>query len=211
MTTPIPSGYLQDSRGRLVPESQIKPHELHRDQLVRDLIDRALQAQAQLAEVKRDMLGDVEAHLQLVAEQYDVTLSGSGANVTLSSYDGLFKIERDVSDRLEIGEEIQAAEELIRQILDEIQDPTAKAIVDRAFRRHRKTGELSPSKLIDLAAVQLDDPRWLRAQQAIRDAIRATSTVTYFRAYRRETSDSPWQQIALDFSSIQPAPKETQA
>lgn len=203
---PIPPGYLQDAQGRLVPEHMVRPHELQRDALVRDLVGRIEAARDQMAVLKRDLLADVAAHIQLVAEAYDVRITGANGNVSLTSYDGRLKIERDIAERIQIGEQIQAAEELIREILDEIADPTAKAIVDRAFRRNRKTGELSPARLVDLISVKLEDERWERAVAAIRDAIQTVGTVTYFRAYRRDEPDQPWRMIPLDFSAIAPAP-----
>ncbi len=208
---PIPPGYLEDAQGRLVPEKMVRPHELQRDALVRDLVGRIEQARAQMSVLKRDLLADVAAHIQLVAEAYDVRISGTNGNVSLTSYDGRLKIDRDIADRIQIGEQIQAAEELIREILDEIQDPIARAIVDRAFRRNRKTGELSAARLVDLISVKLDDERWERAVAAIRDAIQTVGTVTYFRAYRRDEPNEPWQMIPLDFSAIAPAPPATES
>lgn len=202
----IPAGYFEDSQGRLVPESMVRPHELQRDTLVRDLVERIEAARGQMALLKRDLLADVAAHIQIVAEEYDVKCTGRAGNVTLVSYDGRMKIERDVAERTQIGEQVQAAEELIREILDEIENPAAKAIVDRAFRRNRKTGELSTARLIDLVSVEIDDERWERAVRAIRDAIQSVGSVVYFRAYRRAEPDQPWQMIPLDFSAIPPAP-----
>lgn len=201
----IPQGYWQDSQGRLVPEANIRPIDLQRDTLVRDLVARVDRASTELSRLKRSLLDDISAHVALAAERYDVTISGAAGDMVLQSYDGLLKIERSVADRLVIGEEIRAAETLILEILDEIKDPTARAIVDRAFRRHRKTGELSVARLVDLAAVEIDDERWRIAVQAIREAIRATGTVVYFRAYRRANPTDRWIQIPLDFSSIAPA------
>lgn len=203
----IPDGYLQDAQGRLVPLANIRPHELQRDQLVRDLVGRVLATQAQLAILKRDLLADVAAHIQLVAEGYGVQVSGTTGSLSLTSFDGRLKIERDQADRVQVGEQIQAAEALIREILDEILEPTARAIVDRAFRRNRKTGELSVARLVDLVSVEIDDDRWRRAVQAIRDSLQAVGTVTYFRAYQRQSADEAWEQIPLDFSAIRPAPE----
>ena len=206
----IPPGYLEDAQGRLVPEKMVRPHEFQRDALVRDLVGRIDAARAELARLKRDLFADISAHIQLVAEAYDTKISGTSGNVVLTSYDGRLKIERVQGERIEIGEQIQAAEALIREILDEIQDPTARAIVDRAFRRNRKTGELSPARLIDLVSVQVDDERWERAVTAIRDAVQRAGSVTYFRAYRRDQPDQPWRLIPLDFSAIVPAPASVQ-
>jgi len=201
----IPAGYRKDSRGRLVPEEIIPAHELQRDDLVRELVGRCERANGEMARLKRALLDDVAAHVSLVAERYNTRISGADGDVSLMSYDGLLKIERVTADRVLVGEQIQAAEALIRQILDEIFEPTAKAIVDRAFRRHRKTGELSAARLVDLSSVEIDDERWRQAVKAIRDAMQSVGTVVYFRAYRRDDPLQPWRQVPLDFSALAPA------
>jgi hypothetical protein len=207
MTDPariIPAGYLEDAKGRLVAVDKVLPHDLQRDELVRDLVARCQAHSAEAADLKARLLDDVAAHIALVAEKYDVQITGARGNVALTSYDGRLKVERVTAERISVGEQIQAAEHLVREILDEIEEPTARAIVDRAFRRDRKTGELSASRLIDLIAVDIDDERWRRAVQAIRDALQATGTATYFRAYTRADSNDPWRQVQIDFSAVAP-------
>jgi hypothetical protein len=202
--TPPPDGMLEDAKGRFVPVDKVRPHDLQRDQLVRDLVARCLAHGRDAADLKARLLDDIAAHVALVAEEYGVQFGGERGNVQLTSYDGRLKVERAIAERITVGEQIQAAEHLVRQILDEIQEPTARAIVDRAFRRDRKTGELSAARLIDLIAVDIDDDRWRRAVQAIRDALQATGTATYFRAYWRPESTDTWRQIPIDFSAVTP-------
>jgi hypothetical protein len=200
-----PAGYREDPRGNLVPERNIHPRDLLADQLVRDLVGRVQGAGAFMADLKRDLLGDVAAYVQLVAADYGAVVTGADGGVSLTSFDGRLKVERVRADRIEVGPEILAAEQLVREILSEITDPIAKPIAERAFSRHRKTGELSAAKLIALAGVEIDDPRWREAQRAIKDSLTATGSVTYFRAYRRADADKPWEQIPLDFSAIVPS------
>jgi hypothetical protein len=203
--TLVPPGYREDPRGNLVREANIHPRELLADQLVRDLVGRVQTAAADLSALKRDLLGDVAAFVALVVADYGAQVSGADGGVSLTTYDGRLKVERVRADRIQVGPEILAAEQLVREILSEITDPIAKPIAERAFSRHKKTGELSAAKLIALAGVEIDDPRWREAQRAIKDSLTATGTVTYFRAYRRSTSDQTWEQIPLDFSAIEPA------
>lgn len=204
-THTVPDGCLEDSQGRYVPLRLIRPERVVEDQTVRDLVARAEAASAALADVKHGLLADTDAYVALVGERYGVDVPAA-ANLTMESYDGRLRVERVRADRVTIGPEIQAAEILIRQILDEINDPTARAIVDRTFRRNPRTRELSAARLVDLVRVEIDDDRWRTAVQAIRDAMRASGSVTYFRAYRRAEPDQPWVQVPLDFSAIVPRP-----
>lgn len=207
MTNPaIPAGYREDPKGNLVAERNIHPRDLLADQLVRDLVGRVESAAAFAADLKRDLLGDIASYVQLVAADFGAVVTGADGSLSLTTYDGRLKIERARADRIQVGPEIIAAEALVREILDEITDPIAKPIATRAFSRHRKTGELSAAKLIQLAGIEIDDPRWRQAQQAIREALQVTGSITYFRAYRRAEPDQPWQQIALDFSAVEPSP-----
>jgi len=205
-----PAGYREDHRGNLVAERNIHPRDLLADQLVRELVGRVEAAAQDAADLKRDLLADVAAFVQLVAADYGVAVTGADGGVSLTTYDGRLKIDRARADRITVGPEILAAEALVREILAEITDPIAKPIAERAFSRHRKTGELSAAKLIALAGVEIDDPRWRQAQQAIKDALQVTGSVTYFRAYRRADADKPWEQIPLDFSAIAPSPARPQ-
>jgi len=208
----IPPGYREDSQGRLVPESTIRPHERERDDLVRALVARCVVARDDLADLKMDMLRDVAGHVARVAARYGVAIEGRSGGVVLESYDGRMRVERVTSERTTVGEGIHAAEQLVR---DYLHDETTGAsdglvaIVDRSFRRNRKTGELNAARLLDLVGVDIDDDRWRRAQQAVREAIQPAGSVTYFRAYWRPRADQPWQQVALDFSALpvpEPAP-----
>jgi hypothetical protein len=207
----IPDGYRKDAQGRLVPETIIPAADTLRDELVIALCEATETASQMMASLKRMMLDKIAEHIALVATQYDVTLGGEGGNVTLVSYDGLYKIERECGERLTLGEEIIAAEALVREVLDEIGDPIPRAITDRAFRRNRRTGDLSPSRIADqILAIQIDDERWKRAQDAVRDALSVSGTAVYFRAYRRDSADAPWKQIVLDFSRIEPMAEDNQ-
>jgi len=207
--TQIPEGWLMDSKGRLVHQSQISQVDLLMDQTVAALFALIEPTAASLAKLKAALFGDLEMFAELVADRFSVQLDGASGNLTLTSYDGCRKIERENTDRVTAGPEIHAAEALVREILAEIDNDVARAVADRAFRRNPKTKELSVSRLQDLIGADIPDERWKRAQRAVRESLRSAGTVTYFRAYRRERPDQRWQQVALDFSAIQPAKDAT--
>lgn len=202
-----PSAYLTDAQGRLVPRANIADADLLRDQLVTDLVLNVRLASAELGELKAHLLERISEHLALVAQDYGVNITGRNGNVVLTSYDGRYKIERVSADRIVVGEQIHAAEALVREYLADATreaGPALVAIVDRAFRRNPKTGQLNVARLLDFISVRIDDPRWRGAQTAIRDSLHASESVTYFRAYERADAMQPWRQIPLDFSSIAP-------
>ena len=69
----VPEGYRRDGQGRLIPESLIKPIDLQRDQLVRELVGGALHARDVLLAFKRQAFQDIEAHVQLSIDEYGVS------------------------------------------------------------------------------------------------------------------------------------------
>ena len=81
----IPAGFKQDAKGRLIPETQIKPIELERDDLTQALIENAKTLQEQMQAFKRQAFNDVTAFVQLSAEQYDIKIGGNKGNITLLS------------------------------------------------------------------------------------------------------------------------------
>lgn len=205
----IPAGYLRDAQDRLVPVANIPDVDLLRNDLVQDLVGDVRACSAGLAKIKGRLLARMAEHIALVASDYNVEISGTNGACSLVSYDGRCKIERSAADRIAVGEQIHAAEALVREYLADATreaGPALVAIVDRAFRRNAKTQQLNVSRLLDFVAVKIDDQRWRNAQQAIRDSLQAQGSVTYFRAYEREAADLPWRQIPLDFSAIAPAP-----
>lgn len=113
----IPAGYRIDAQKRLVPESMIKPIDLARDSLVLDLVAKANAASAQLAKFKAAAFGDIEAFVELSAEQYGAHIGGKKGNVSLISFDGRYKIQRAVQESIAFDERLQAARTLIDECL----------------------------------------------------------------------------------------------
>src|SRR3546814_17350865 len=92
---------MQDAEGRLVPESVVKPQHKQEDRLVRELMQGAVNLNGLLAEFRQHAHQDIQAHLQLIAEQYGVSRGGKKGNVTLTSYDGTPRVQIAVSDFLD--------------------------------------------------------------------------------------------------------------
>jgi hypothetical protein len=206
---PIPAGWREDSQGRLVREDAIPVVQRLRDDLVRRLAGQCEALAVDMARVKAALLGEVAEHIALIASEYGADITGRSGDVALESFDGRLRIERSSARRVRVTESIHAAEALVRRYIDrqaaDMPDGI-RTIVDRTFRRSRKTGELNVSRLLDFAAVEIDDDDWRAAVAAIKASLEASESVTYFRAYRRASASQPWEQIPLDFSRMDPAP-----
>ena len=72
MNTPDLSRYREDAKGNLIPLDNIKPIDLARDELVREIFAAVQPAARELAQAKRHAIDDVRAFVDLSAEKYGV-------------------------------------------------------------------------------------------------------------------------------------------
>lgn len=195
---------LTDSKGRLVPRRLVKDVDLARDSLVRELIGKARELSRLLAAFKGTAAADLQAFVDLSAEQYGVTFGGGKGNLTLLSYDGSLKVTRQIADHLIFDERLQAAKGLIDECIrawsagssDEI-----RALIEHAFQVD-KTGKVSTERVLGLRRLAIDDPTWQRAMTAISDSVQVASSKSYLRFYERIDADQ-WRAISLDLASVE--------
>ena len=195
--------YLRDAKGNLVPLTTVKTSDLLMDEVVRSLLGRATAKSAALTEFKTDAFDQVQALLGIMAQQHGTSMGGRKGNLTLTTYDGLMKVQVQVADQIEFGPELQVAKTLIDQCLTEWASGSAaelRAIVNRAFSVE-KEGQINRSELFMLLRVEIADERWKRAMDAIRESMRVIGSREYIRFYRRDRRDGPWKQVILDLAS----------
>lgn len=200
--TQAPEGYWVDAKGVLTPEHLIKDIDKARDQLVGEIIGRALALNKALAEFKVAGFGDIAAFVDLSANQYGVNVGGKKGNVTLHTFDGRYKIQRAMQDRLAFDERLQAAKSLIDACLadwTESARPEIKVIVSEAFATD-KEGKINTQRVLGLRRYDIDDERWLRAMTAIGEAVQVIGSRSYIRAYERVGDSDQYRSIALDIA-----------
>ncbi|WP_339118498.1 DUF3164 family protein [Halomonas sp. BMC6] len=203
-TTQIPDGYRMDAKGRLIPEESIKPIDQARDELAIELVTKAIELNRQLQQFKAAAFGDIETFVQLSAEQYGVNVGGKKGNVTLLSFDGRYKIQRQISDHITFDERLEAAKALIDECLKDWTDGArseVKIIVQDAFRTD-KQGNLRTSAILALRRYDFDDPRWLKAMDAISDAVQITGSKSYVRVYERIGETERYKPISLNIAEV---------
>lgn len=204
MDNTIPAGYWQDVEGRLIPENMVKPIDRARDDIVRELITKAKAVSATLAEFKAKAFGDVNAFVAMSAEQYGVTLGGKKGNVTLMTFDGRFKIVRQIQESVIFDERLQAAKQLIDECIqtwsagsrDEI-----KALINDAFQVN-KEGKINTSRVLGLKRLNINDEKWLRAMQAIADSVQVAGSKPYVRLYERISDSDEYKPVSLDIAAV---------
>ena len=196
--------HIRDAKGGLVPVSLVKPQHLLEDELVRKIMGHAVALSEQVARFKEHTFDDVGAYEALLAQQYDSKLGGAKGNKTLTSHDGLYQVKVQVADNVVFGPELQIAKTLVDECLNEWAEGARdeiRAVVTRAFNTD-KEGQINRSEIFMLLRLEIDDQRWKRAMEAIRDAMHVIGSKTYIRCYRRETFDGAWQPVSIDLAKV---------
>lgn len=194
--------HMRDAKGRWNPQSTVKAQDQLQDQMVRKVIGYAEELSAQVARFKAHTFEDVNDFVALLRQEYDETRGGTKGNMTFLSYDGCMKVEVQVSDHIDFGPELQIAKDLVDECLNEWSaDARAelRAIVTRAFNTDRK-GQINRSEIFMLLRLDIDDSRWTKAMQAIRDSMRIVGSKTYVRCHRRHDPDAAWEPITIDLA-----------
>lgn len=200
----VPDGYKEDGSGALRPVDAIKKIDLLRDDLVMEIVNKAKIKRDELVTLKAEIYGDIESFVDLSSEQYGVKRGGKKGNVTLTSFDGKYKIIKANADNVVFDERLQAAKALIDECLAEWSKgahPGLVTIVNDAFRTDTK-GELRTNRVLALRRHDINDIRWKNAMDAIADSLQVVGSKTYIRVYERIGQTDRYKQIPLDIAAV---------
>lgn len=200
----IPPGYWKDASGNLIPESKVKDIDKLRHQVVTDLCTMAEHARDGLAAFKLHAMQEVAALVATSMEQYGVKSGGEKGNVTLTSFDGQYKLVRQMQDRIVFGEELLAAKALIDECVQEWSEganDNIRVLVNHAFQTD-KEGKINTGRVLGLRRLAIKDAAWQQAMQAIADSMQTASTKPYVRFYKRDEGTGEYRAISLDVATV---------
>lgn len=203
-STTVPAGYMRNAAGHLVPEDQVREHDKLRDQVARELAQEAEALHERLKAFKAKALAEIADLVAIAAERYEVHLGGKKGNVTVTTYDGQYKVQRSYAERVTFTEELEAAKELINDCIlrwSEGANPHIRALVDRAFRTDSK-GQIKTTAVLELLRLEIDDEGWQRAMEALKDSIQSAGTAVYVRVYKRIGDSDQYRPLALDLAAV---------
>ncbi len=203
-TTTIPPGYQQDAKGNLVPESKIKTIDKVQNELVYRLCAMAKDQSAILASFKRICGDELAAFVSLSGAEYGVQVGSDKGNVTLFSFDGKYKLVRQVSDSITFGPQLLAAKQLIDNCVHRWAagaNDNIRALVNHAFQTD-KTGQINTGRVLALRQLDIVDDEWLMAMKAIADSIQTLSSKPYVRFYERDGQTGEYQPIVLSVAAV---------
>ena len=194
----------RNAQGHLVPESLIKTIDLLRDGVVRQQVAAAQVLQLQMAAAKVQMQRELEDYLDLSAQEYGVTYGGAKGNITLTSYDGAYKLQIATAENVTFDERLQAAKTLIDECINEWAKgsrPEIMVLVQQAFQTD-KEGNLNVGRILALRRLEIADERWKAAMTAIGESVQVIGTKQYVRLYERVGDSGRYVPIALDMVAV---------
>jgi hypothetical protein len=195
--------YLRDAKGALQPVETIKPMDMLIDGQVRKIIAFARDLSEQVARFKIHTFQDIDALQGLIAQEYQAKLGGAKGNMTLTTFDGCLRVQLQMQDQFDFGPELQAAKALVDECLTEWAAEARdeiRAIVNRAFQVD-KEGRINRAEIFMLLRVEIEDPRWRRAMDAVRDSIRILGSKAYLRFQTRKSPDAAWSSVTIDLAA----------
>lgn len=197
--------YMTDAQGRLVHKDQVSEIDKSRDELVRHIVLNALSVQKYLIEFKENSMSQIDSFVDLSAMEYDVQIGGRKGNITLYSYDGRYKIQVAIAEYLVFDERLQVAKKMIDDCLTHWTEGSrseVKTIIQDAFSVNQE-GKINTRRILALRRLDITDPLWRRAMDAISDSLQVAGSKQYLRIYERvEGARDAWKHISLDMASI---------
>lgn len=193
---------MADAKGRWTPVETIRAADKLEDQTVRKIVHYASELSAQVTRYKQHTFDDLGSLEALIAEKYGASKGGSKGNKTFMTFDGLFKVQVQVQESIDFGPQLHIAKDLIDECLNEWaadSRPEIRAIVTRAFNTD-KAGKINRAEIFMLLRLEIEDERWRKAMEAIRDAMRVVGSKTYVRCYERDSIADKFRAISIDLA-----------
>ena len=191
---------IKDAQGHEYPLSIIDKNIIQRDRVVKRLVSKAEKLSAKIAVEKDKMEKELNKYLQKVAKEYGLHWKG---NAQLISFDERFKIEVNISERLDYNEKLQLAKQLIDNCINrwsENANANLKAIVINAFNVDKK-GKISLRRVLSLRKYRIKDKEWEKAMELINESLSVVFSKQYINFYKKD-ADGKWEQVKLNFSAI---------
>ncbi|MBF0422755.1 MAG: DUF3164 family protein [Magnetococcales bacterium] len=184
----VPQGYMMDPLGRLIPEGMVSDVDRLRDQVVQEIVAKAKTQSRTLRDTRAAIMADVQAFVELSAERWQAKLGGRKGNITLTSFDGRYRVQLAISDRMTFSEGIHAAKALVDECITKWAAGSRneiKVLVQDAFQVD-KEGTLNTHRILSLLRLEITDDTWSRAMDAIKDSLITTGSKSYIRVYERD-------------------------
>lgn len=200
----VPPGYLMRANGDLVRQDNVTPLEAEEDKLVKMLFPRAQALHDQIGRFKHDAMTAVEEMVERCVKEHGIKrFEKIKGNLQFTSFDGNYKIQRAIDDKIEYDSSIEVARQKFDMYVDVLKQQSgddAALFIEEAFSL--KNNRWTVSKLVELCNKRIDHPLYKQAVIALRQALFVSGSKAYLRFYIRNEKDDSWMPLPLQFSSV---------
>lgn len=188
-----------DKRGNEVHPDMVRADEKLKSEMLEKIIIKVIDAQDEKTKLLVEIDEEIEGYMNLLRDVYKIPVKETKGNVTLIDFSGKIKIQKAVSEVIELNEKLLLAKEKIDQVIKkETTEATTliKTLVSQIFEVDKK-GTVNTRQILALRSYAIDDPLWVEAMALIDEAITVTGTKTYTRFYLRESVEDAWTNLVL--------------
>ena len=197
------NNFMTDSQGRQVPVKLVSEIDKLRDQTVRGIIGEVLKMREVLREFKGRIREEIFGFAEKSAGKYGKAWGGKKGNITLSTYDGRYRLIVSVDEKLVFDERLQIARSLIGDCINKWSKGSRNEIrilVQDAFQVD-KAGKINTARVLGRRRLEISDPDWRKAMRAITESIQVCGSKQYLRFYERNERGE-YEQIPLDVEAL---------
>lgn len=195
--------YLINNRGNRVPKNLINTLDLIRDEEVKSIVFAAEDLQAEIKRIKELIWDKITSYIELAYDTYQLKPGGQKGNVTLMSYDNQYKVSIQINESFAFNEQLQVARQILIECLREWTEDgrdELKFFVEQTLHVD-KQGNVNRWQIMRILKFESKDPRFQKAQLAIKNAIMPVDAKEYIRIHKRNKMGH-WEYINLNFASL---------
>lgn len=200
-----------DQDGNAVPAKHVSAYDRKRDAIANRIFNLWGAEEQRLEALKATTNRLLDELRTAAATECGVArLGGAKGYLQFRSFDGRIIIRFENRSKTEFDERISLVQQLIRDAIDELAADAGRGakvqelrkVADAAFKPRGKDGRLDRQRVRDIAAVQVDHPKWRKAAELIRECDKVVGHQEYVRVARRLAPDAEPIPIILDIAKV---------
>lgn len=199
-----------DPEGNQIPAKHVRPYDRTRDAIANRIFNLWGAEEQRLTAIKATTNRLLDELREAAAKEAGVKLGGAKGYLQFRSFDGRIVIRFENRSKTEFDERISIVQQLIREAIEELASDAGRSgkvqelrkVADAAFKPRGKDGRLDRQRVRDIAAVQVDHPKWRKAAELIRECDKVIGHAEYVRVAKRLATNAPEIPIILDISKV---------
>lgn len=199
-----------DPSGAEIPAKYVSAYDRKRDSIANRIYALWGAEEQRLTALKAATNRLLDELREAAAREAGVKLGGSKGYLQFRSFDGRIVIRFENRSKTEFDERISIVQQLIREAIDELAADAGRSgkvlelrkVADAAFKPRGKDGRLDRQRVRDVAAVQVDHPKWRKAAELIRECDKVVGHQEYVRVAKRLAPDSEPIPVVLDIAKV---------